>query len=72
MFAYAVMYYDEVDGKDRLVSGIVKADGFNEAMERLVEYFSEDLLISIEKLYELDDVLCAQDLMDIYDLGLKN
>lgn len=67
MFRYTVEYHDESNGW-KLVSesGIVGATSYGAAADRVVEYFGKENIFSVS-LYELEDVLCDEEIRETID-----
>ena len=66
MFQYSVYFWDEDEGKERTVKGIVSVDTYGDAADRLVDYYGADNVISME-LMELEDVLETDELKEVVE-----
>jgi hypothetical protein len=58
MFRFIIKYFDEFNNNVVTIwKGIVSANSFASAVDKIIKYIGEENFISIEKLYELEDIL---------------
>lgn len=57
MFRFIIEYFDEIKKKVSFCKGVIKAESYENAINRLIDYIGKENFIGIEKLYELDDIL---------------
>lgn len=48
MFAYEIVYWDEVDNKNENDHGIVYGDTYAEASKNIVDYYGEENIIELK------------------------
>lgn len=66
MFEYKVYYHNEEENKPVYEKGIVSSCSYGDAANRLVEYFGQQNIITIE-LTELMDVLSFEELQEMFE-----
>lgn len=69
MFYYQIDFWDETDNKRRQESGILAADSYGKATERVARYYGADSISSIISLYleEWEDILSEDRLLEGFD-----
>ena len=65
MFRYEINYWDEYDNKQEFEKGIISAENYGIAANKIVDYYGEENIIDI-KLCPLEEILTDDDLKDIY------
>ena len=65
MFRYEINYWDEYDNKQESNKGIISAENYGIAANKIVDYYGEENIIDI-KLYPLEEILTDDDLKDMY------
>lgn len=66
MYYYTINFWDEIDNETSEGRGIVGASSYAEAAKKAVEYYGEKNVIDI-KLYELESVMCADEIEDMFN-----
>lgn len=66
MYKYSILYSrpGQPQGLFEQVDGVVKADGFQPALMRVLEYYDNYIITSI-KLVAIDDIIDALDIKEI-------
>lgn len=59
MFFFKISFWDEDSAHSKVIKtqGLVVAENFSGAVLRITEYYGEDNIISIDSLYELEDII---------------
>ena len=57
MFAFQIEIFDSEEQKLEYIHGIVAADTFSNAVNKLANYYGEDNLLCIHELYSVDDLI---------------
>ena len=65
MIRFEVEFRDEFSDKIEKCNGIVAADSFGEAINRIEEYLGKDNLTKVNSLYWVETILEDRDLKDI-------
>lgn len=65
MFRYEINYWDEYDNRQESDKGIISAENYGIAANKIVNYYGEENIIDI-KLCPLEEILTDDDLKDIY------
>ena len=65
MFRYEINYWDEYDNRQESDKGIISAENYGIAANKIVNFYGEENIIDI-KLYPLEEILTDDDLKDIY------
>lgn len=64
MFRFIIKYFDDIEESLAICKGIIKAEDYENAVREIIDYIGgADNLVSIERLYELDDVLEDNDII---------
>lgn len=63
MYRFEVNYWDELSHEPATDKGIVAAEDYGHAANRLVEYYGSENIVDI-KLCELNDILLDEDVTD--------
>ena len=63
MFRFIIDCFDEIKKEVSFCKGVVKAQSYENAINRLIDYVGKENFIGIEKLYELDDILEDDDII---------
>lgn len=63
MFRYNVEFWDEMDNKVNKEKGIIGAETYGSAADKLVEYYGADNIFTIE-LSEIESVMADVDLRE--------
>lgn len=68
LFIYSIEFYDEeatdfIDDRN----GIITAKGFADAMLKLEQYYGKECIVSVRRVYELDEVIEIDDLLSEVD-----
>lgn len=66
MYCYVINFWDEIDNTDCTEKGIVGASSYGEAAQKITDYYGAKNVIEI-KLYESEDVLCQDELLDMFN-----
>lgn len=66
MYNFVVEYWDEMDQEPRTESGLVSADSYSEAIEKITEYFGENNIISI-KSYVVEPIMTEEEILDMFE-----
>lgn len=67
MFTFQISFWEQINDitkKPRSDSGIVRADNMLEALKKLIEYYEEENILSIDAFYEVDgDIVSKIDIV---------
>lgn len=57
MFAFQIEFFDSEELTTEYIHGVVAADSFSKAMDKLTNYYGEDNLVGIHEFYSIDDII---------------
>lgn len=63
MFRFIIHYFDDIENCLAICRGVVKAENYEDAVKNIIDYVGKENFVSIEKLYELDDILEDDDIV---------
>lgn len=67
MFQFKVQFIEEIDDKCITEEGLISADNYVDAMQKLVDYFGKEIIeVSVS---ELESILMKDDLTQIFSLS---
>lgn len=54
-FSYTIRYYEEIDKKEKVASGVVNGNSLVEAIEKIADYYEDEKIIRILDFQYLTD-----------------
>ena len=66
MYYYVVEYWDNLDQESRTDSGVVSAENYSTAADKVEEYYGSDDVVEL-KLSKLEEILSEDELMDMFE-----
>ena len=63
MYRYTVKFIDEIDYNESTDIGLVAAESYGSAADKVVDFYGRDNVFSVE-LTEYEDIICKDELMD--------
>ena len=65
MFFYKIHFFDEEKPGIQIDSGLVSADSYGEAADKVVDFYGEKQFASFERLYLCEDVIVSEELKEM-------
>ena len=66
MYYYVVEYWDNLDQEFRTDSGVISAENYSAAADKVEEYYGSDDVVEL-KLSKLEEILSEDELMDMFE-----
>lgn len=68
MFFFTIRYFyeDETGSGPRIESGILHANTYGQAADRVVEYYGEKNIISFDALYKVEDIITEEEVKEMF------
>lgn len=66
MYYYVVEYWDNLDQESRTDSGVVSAENYSAAANKVEEYYGSEFVDKL-KLSKLEEILSEDELMDMFE-----
>ncbi|MBR5938929.1 hypothetical protein IKZ77_00010 [Candidatus Saccharibacteria bacterium] len=67
MYYYKIHFFEEDKAGIQVDCGLVAADSYGEAADKVVEFYGEEGFSSFEELYKCEEVLMADELKDMWE-----
>ena len=67
MYYYKIHFFEEDKAGIQIDSGLVSANSYGEAADKVVEFYGEKGFSSFEQLYKCEEVLIADELKDMWE-----
>lgn len=66
MYYYVVEYWDNLDQESRTDSGVLSAENYSAAADKVEEYYGSEHVVEL-KLSKLEEILSEDELMDMFE-----
>lgn len=66
MYYYVVEYWDNLDQESRTDSGVLSAENYSAAADKVEEYYGSGYIVEL-KLSSLEEILSEDELMDMFE-----
>lgn len=66
MYYYVVEYWDNLDQESRIDSGVISAENYSAAANKVEEYYGSENVVEL-KFSKLEEILSEDELMDIFE-----
>lgn len=66
MYYYVVEYWDNLDQESRIDSGVISAENYSAAADKVEEYYGSEGVVEL-KLSKLEEILSEDELMDMFE-----
>lgn len=66
MFYYCVRYWDEIDCIERKDSGLVVANDYNFATDKVVKYYGKENVFSVT-VEQWEEILCEDEILEGFE-----
>ena len=66
MYYYVVEYWDDLDQESRTDSGVISAENYSAAANKVEEYYDSGYIVEL-KLSRLEEILSEDELMDMFE-----
>ena len=66
MYYYVVEYWDNLDQESRTDSGVISAENYSAAADKVEEYQGSEYVVEL-KLSKLEEILSEDELMDMFE-----
>lgn len=67
IYIYKIMYVDEMDDYETKTDcGVVSANSYGEAADKIVDFYGKDNFCSFEDLYASEEILTVEEINDLW------